>query len=243
MKTKLMMTVTALLLTVAASGASEKRALKGFEEVEINGSPKVVYTQGTAFAVRVEGTQEAIDNIETTVQGRKLVVRNKGKYGPFNISFGNVGKAVVYVTSPDLLQVRLNGSGDFISDRRVDTDKLRIVLRGSGNIRFKDIICDHCTTELTGSGDVDVLRLEALTSAISLVGSGDVKVKEWRVDKTDITLTGSGDVKVHFAQDCKTATCTLKGSGDIELSGHLEHYKGQKRGSGDIDTDKLTIEK
>lgn len=235
--------VSALLLTVsvfAAPKVTENRKLSGFDEIEISGSPKVVYTQGATFSVRVEGDKESVENIVTTVQGRTLEVRNKGKYGIFNFTFGNL-EAVVYVTSPDLVGVRVNGSGDFISKTRIDTDNLRIVLRGSGDVDFKDVICDRCRIELVGSGDVGIDRLEAMESSLSLVGSGDVGVSQWRVEKTDITLKGSGDITVNFASGCRSASCSLQGSGDITLKGQLKQLKKQKSGSGDIHTSKLTV--
>ena len=242
MKTRMLLLVSSLLLAVSASAGSkvsEKRNLSGFEAIEISGSPKVVYTQGKTFSVRVEGERESVDDIETTVHGKTLEVRNKGKYGIFNITFGDSRHAVVYVTSPDLVSVKLGGSGDFESKSRVDTDRLHILLRGSGDIDFKDIICDHCKTELVGSGDIEIDRLEAIESTVSLIGSGDVKVAQWRVEKTEVSLKGSGDVTVNFVKGCRTASCVLQGSGDITLKGELGQLQQRKTGSGDINTGSL----
>lgn len=236
--------VSALLLTVsvyAESKVSENRKLSGFEEIEINGSPKVVYTQGKTFSVKVEGERESVENIETTVRGKTLEIRNKGKYGIINFSFGSSKEAVVYVTSPDLISVTLNGSGDFISKTRVDTDNMKILLKGSGDIDFKDIICNKCDMSLIGSGDLEVDRLESISSSLTLIGSGDVKVGQWRVDDTDISLKGSGDISVTFAGGCRNVNCVLQGSGDITLKGEVKRMKKQKSGSGDIDTSKLKV--
>ena len=71
----------------------------------------------------------------------------------------------------------------------------------------------------------------------------NIQVNQWRVDKTDIMLKGSGDIQVSFIEGCKSADCELVGSGDITLDGYLEHYNVQKRGSGDISIDNLSIEK
>ena len=219
------------------------RPLKGFEKIEVLGSPTVYYTQADTFSVRIEGPENLVNNILTSVDGGTLSIRNKGKIGMVNINFGNVGDLSVHVTSPDLVGVLLSGSGDFISQKHIDTDEMSIVLRGSGDISFKDILCDHCTTELTGSGDVDVQRLEAITSSVTLIGSGDVDMSQCNVRETDITLRGSGDIAVRFDGDCKKVDCQLVGSGDISLSGKVERFNQQKSGSGDIDTDNLRIEK
>ena len=230
------------LLVDSGPQVSQTRVLKGFEEIDISGSPTVYFAQADTFSVKVVGPEGYVEDILTEVKGKTLTVRNRGKIGIINIHMDYDG-AAVYVTSPDLTAVRLNGSGDFISRQRLDTDKMQITLRGSGDMDFSDIICDRCITDLTGSGDIDIDRLEAQRSDITLIGSGDIEVKQWRVDNTDISLRGSGDIKVEFMEGCRSAECKLIGSGDITLSGRLGHYSGEKRGSGDIDIDKLSVEK
>lgn len=222
---------------------TEVRPLTGFETIMISGSPSVYYTQADSFSVVVKGPEHVVADILTDVNDKQLVVRNRGKIGVLNFSRFDDEEVGVYVTSPDLTSIQLNGSGDFEAKQRVDTDNMTIVLRGSGDIDFKDIICDHCTTELVGSGDIEIGRLDSHTSTVSLIGSGDIKLKQWNVRETEVTLRGSGDIALDFVEGCRTADCQLTGSGDITLRGHIGQYKGQKRGSGEIDTQKLSIEK
>ena len=223
----------------------ETRQHRGFERVEISGSPSVVYTQADTFGVRLEGPEKMVDNMITEVKNHTLYVYNKGrvdlKVGFINLNWGDKDDVTVYVSSPDLVGVRVNGSGDFISQKPVDTDVMNIVLRGSGDVEFEDIICDACTTELVGSGDIDINHLDARTSTAVLVGSGDIKISEANVLETDLSLRGSGDIAIHFEEGCQSAQCQLAGSGDITLSGTLTHYDCKKSGSGDIDVDNLII--
>ena len=225
----------------------ELRQLHGFERVEISGSPNVVYTQADTFGVRLEGPEKMVDNMMTEVKNHTLFVYNKGrvdlKVGFVNLNWGDKDEVTVYVSSPDLVGVRVNGSGDFISRNQVDTDMMEIILRGSGNVDFDDIICDACTTELVGSGDVNINLLDARTSTAVLIGSGDITINEANVLETDLSLRGSGDITVDFEEGCESAQCQLAGSGDITLSGTLTHYDCHKSGSGDIHTGDLRIKK
>lgn len=219
----------------------QQRSLRGFHEIEVYGSPSVYYSQADSFNVCVKGPENLVDKIVTTVEDGTLTIRNKGKIGIFNVSFGDMKDLSVHVCSPDLTRVDLNGSGDFVCVSNLDTDDMRISLHGSGDMTFERIICDHCVTELIGSGDVMLKRLEAYTSEISLIGSGDMEVAQWNVDETDVTLKGSGDITVRFGEGCKIVDCQLKGSGDICLEGTVKQMNKHKSGSGDIDTDKLVI--
>lgn len=220
---------------------TQKRNLKGFERIDVYGSPTVYYTQADSFSVVLEGPEDLVSKIITNVEGNTLSVRNKGKIGIVNISIGSMNDVKVYVSSPDLIGVGLYGSGDFMSERHVDTDNLQISLRGSGDIDFGEVICDNCNSELVGSGDLSIRKLEAQTSTVSLVGSGDISIKQKNVHNTDINLRGSGDVEIDFTEGCKTAVCNLVGSGDIKLTGYLSSFNRHKVGSGDIDTDRLQV--
>ena len=192
---------------------SENRVLKDFEEIEINGSPTVYYTQGNKFSVTVKGPESQVNNIITEKD----------------------------VTSPDLTGIRLNGSGDFISEKRIDTDELDIMLRGSGDIDVKDVICDRCNVELIGSGDIDLDRMDTREMSASLVGSGDIELHLWNTTDTRLALKGSGDIMATFHDHCDAVECELRGSGDITLKGQVSHFSKEKSGSGDVSVGQLSI--
>lgn len=220
---------------------SEHRDHKGFEKIEILGSPTVYYTQADSFSVCVKGPESIVEDILTEVDGSTLKIRNRGKIGIFNISVGDDDETAVIVTSPDLTYVQLSGSGDFISNGRIDTDHATFVLRGSGDIDVEDVICDDCDVQLIGSGDFDIKRLDAKEVAVSLIGSGDIEMDLWNVATTSLALKGSGDIKAAFMEGCKSVDCELHGSGDIKLKGEVARFNQHKVGSGDIDTSNLKI--
>ena len=167
---------------------TERRAHDGFEKIEILGSPTVYYTQADSFSVSVKGPKSIVEDIITEVDGSTLKIRNRGKIGIFNFTVVDDDETAVYVTSPDLIHVQLSGSGDFVSDGRIDTDHASFVLRGSGDIDVADVICDDCEVELVGSGDFDINRLEAKDVSVSLIGSGDIEVNLCNVETTSIAL-------------------------------------------------------
>ena len=184
-----------------AALAEENRHLKGFERIELLGSLDVKYTQADSFSVLVKAPVEAIKDVETRVEGNKLVVNMKGSNKFLNIGVTNSDDVTVYVSSPDFLGIELKGSGD---------------------VQFDDIICDQVNVSLVGSGDVELKNVKTLRSSVELVGSGDVKVH----------FDDSGAVESH-----------LTGSGDITLTGSVQDYKSNVRGSGDMHTDDLRVSK
>jgi hypothetical protein len=175
------------------------------------------------------------------VEGKTLTIRNRGKIHLVNISFDEDDGLTVYVTSPDLTSIRLNGSGDFEAKDQIDTDRMDVILRGSGDIDMKSIICDHCDVELIGSGDISLSHLDALEASVTLVGSGDISLGLHRARKTQLSLKGSGDINADFREDCEAVECELRGSGDISLKGTVRKFNQHKSGSGDIDFERLAV--
>jgi hypothetical protein len=198
----------------------ESRPLKGFERIELLGSLDVKYEQADSFSVRVAAPVNVIKDVETRVEGNKLVVNMKGSNKFINIGVSDSDGVTIYVTSPDFIGIELKGSGDFDCKQLLDTDNLDITLKGSGDIKFHDVICDQVNVSLVGSGDVELKNVKMLRSNIDLVGSGDVKVR----------FNESGSVESR-----------LTGSGDITLSGTVKNYTSNVRGSGDMHTEGLRI--
>lgn len=195
------------------------RGVRPFNRIEVRGVCDVKYEQGDTFAVRVVGRRERVNSVRTTFVGQTLFVDmdNRDKL----MSIGRWRHApVIYVTSPDLLSVRLLGAGDFEAPGTVDTDTLDVYLKGVGDVTFGHVVCDAFRGTVYGTGDMDIKRLTATQS--------------------DLLLQGVGDLDVNF-RNCGTARCTLRGTGDIELSGTLRRLVKTVQSTGDIDTEKLTV--
>lgn len=221
---------------------SEQRHTAVFERIRLQGSPALYYTQSDSVSVRVEAPEDILKLVETHVENSCLTVqmRDNLKGVVTQLRFSDGDDVKVYVSSPDLIEVTLAGSGEFKCNGKLDTDNLKIELRGSGDIDFEDIICDRIETLLVGSGDLKVGHVIAQQSAIELVGSGDLKIEHENVARTDITLKGSGDVEAGF-QNCGEVVSELRGSGDIKLAGDVFTEKNKVVGSGTISVEGLSI--
>lgn len=235
-----LMLVATLVWAGNDNKVSEQRSLSGFEKIVLKGSPTIKYTQGKQFKVEVQAPKDMVKNVQTNVRGKVLEVSVKSRRWSWR---GNKDNDItILVSSPDLIGVELQGSGDFECKSHLDTDNLNILLKGSGDIFFADIICDKLNTSVVGSGDLNINKVIAQTAEIDLVGSGDIKIKEQKVNQTKVGLKGSGDI-VLMLQNCGVVDCRLLGSGDITLQGDVTKLNSYTRGSGDIHTQKLKIGK
>ncbi len=249
MKKVLLVIVSMVLLnacTFTNSNAKEsenvdaRRELKGFERIVMHGSMDVKYKQGEKFSVLVKARKSDLDRVVTRVEDSKLIISIQGTNKLLNFGWTDGDDVTVYVTSPDLISVEVNGSGDFKCKQHLDTDNLDVSLKGSGDIDFYDVICDRVNVSVVGSGEVKINKIRSQQSDVSLVGSGDVKMTQEQVQLTLLQLKGSGDIKVN-CQNCGKVESRLFGSGDITLAGQVAEHKSFKRGSGELDIEKLIV--
>ena len=76
--------------------AEETRQIKGFERIELLGSLDVRYCQADSFSVLVKAPADVIKDVETRVDGNKLVVNMKGTNNIINIGVSNSENVTVY---------------------------------------------------------------------------------------------------------------------------------------------------
>ena len=199
---------------------STEEKLPYFNKIVISAPVRVHFIQGDKSSIKVVNKNKHGGQIIKECHGGVLEI-SWNSLIKWNILKKSEKDVEVYVTSPDLIGVTLKGSGEFISSGKVDSDNLEITLAGSGDILFTDIICDKIKTNLRGSGDIKINSESSTTS--------------------DILLKGSGDIEINY-NNANAINCKLEGSGDIELSGMAKTLNKQKRGSGDIDINKLRLQ-
>lgn len=86
------------------------------------------------------------------------------------------------------------------------------------------------TTKTPIKATVDVVRLQALTSA----GSGRIQVGELKTPTLRLSLSGSGDASLQ-ALNTETLEVRIAGSGDVRATGTAGQVKVTIAGSGDVD--------
>jgi hypothetical protein len=196
------------------------RSVHPFDQIEIKGLCDVKYKQGDSFGVKIVGDEEMVNQILTEFDGRKLSIKPTKR--KVNISLNRRKHTpVVYITSPDLIGIHMEGAGDFEVEGLLDTDTLNVYLKGAGDVDLERVICDEAYITLKGMGDIDIDGLTAQRSVLNLQGVGDVEIE----------FVNSG-----------SATCRLEGVGDIKLSGNLKSLQKTVKGTGSINVKKLKLE-
>ena len=200
-----------------------------FIELEASGAFEVVVTQGAIQSVELEGHQNIIEKIETSLVNEHLEIDLEiGCYNDYTLT--------IFITTPDITEVKLNGSGDIIINEFDELDQLDLIITGSGNI-FGDhnIPVNNLSFYIVGSGNIDftstslniISEIEGSgnvtlsgttnTHEAIITGSGSFQTFNLISDNTSIKIDGSGDCEVYAD---KTLNVDISGSGNVYYKGH-----------------------
>ncbi len=207
---------------------TENRTVAEFNNLELTCSADVILTQGEPLAVSIEGDDNIVPLIETTVTDRKLTIKTESF-----TSFRITKPLIVHVVVPALLSIRVTGSGDVkiakwmgesmdfyssgsgdISVDDLETVRITVRMSGSGDILFKSggVVENH-TVSISGSGDYKAL-LESREVDATTSGSGNISI--WATEKLSARVSGSGDIQYYGSP---TLDKSDTGSGSVERLG------------------------
>ncbi|HJX71924.1 MAG TPA: head GIN domain-containing protein [Bacteroidales bacterium] len=222
---------------------TEDRVVSDFNGVEVNGSFTVYVDSSNETSVLVEADENLLDEIRTQVRGNNLIIET---YRDRCLNSNN--GITIYVTTPDIEEVVLRGSGRIYCDY-FETSELQVDLSGSGSIFLDYVHSNESDFDLSGSGTIrgtidtysadivvdgsGVIRLDgsAHHTNMDLTGSGSILAREFYTDNADVDLTGSGSVEVYATDYLEVR---LTGSGIVYYYGNPVDVVKEITGSGSV---------
>ena len=189
--------------------ASEVRPVGQFEKIVIEGPVDVFLKQGDDTRLEIEADDNIIELVTTEVKNNTLSI-DLDK--PSNYRGIKTRKDIkVFVTVPQVTNMRINGSGNITGDGQWDFQNMEIYIAGSGDVTMSlngkkldvsvygsgnvvlDGIVVHQKIKISGSGNYNARKLRGETAVVNVTGSGDVTLDV--SSKLDVQIFGSGNVR------------------------------------------------
>lgn len=226
---------------------TRKPKVEAFTAVTLSIPGKAYVRQGDSYSVELDGPDDLLEEIETVVEGEKLVIRHKDRWRMWDShDYKNI---IVRITLKQIEGLHVSGSGDMLVMTRVKTDNLKLKVSGSGSLKAEvDAGSVHADisgsgnmvvrgamksleSNISGSGRLEVNAAIAGHAAFALSGSGDV-LAQGKADELEARISGSGKI---LAANLETRVCNtrISGSGLVEI--HVsEVLEAHISGSGDV---------
>lgn len=182
--------------------------LNDISSLELSGDDEVIISQGETQEVVVEGQQNIINRLNTTVNS-----------GYWNIRLRDCvrrhEKLTFYITVPELKEIKVSGSGQIFIEDVVASSSLKLEIRGSGGISGA-VNVSYLALGISGSGNIS-LSGETPEASLQISGSGDLEAFSLKVKSYDVNIAGSGNADITATESLKV---NIAGSGSVYYKGN-----------------------
>ncbi|MFZ6014008.1 MAG: head GIN domain-containing protein [Bacteroidota bacterium] len=232
MKKHIFLGLIALLLSSTLFAQNrETRKVGDFTRISFRFPGKLYLKQGSPQKVELEGDKETLEEVETEVEGNKLIIGKEGKW--FDWNWDNDDRIVAYVTVPNIEGVSVSGSGDVIGQTKITGSNFNFNVSGSGSLTLDVDATGDIEADVSGSGDID-LKGKCASFDSDVSGSGKVNLTLAVNDRATFGVSGSG--KIQASGSSSSVKANISGSGKV-LASNMETNKCEVRisGSGDVE--------
>lgn len=185
---------------------TETRTLSSLREVEVSGDIPLTITNGATTSIQLEGYENLLPYVETTVEGSRLKLRYRS-----NTSISNSNLRAILQT-PALEQVLVSGSATVRVEPRTGTlPYFRADVSGSGEIILPAMDIDRTQWFISGSGDIRGQLTRMREAQVTISGSGKAYLTVQQ--KLDASISGSGEL--HYWGTPTQVTSSVSGSGRL----------------------------
>lgn len=218
MKTNLAtaMILFAFFLTGIQVQADEQtRKVDPFTEISLRIGARVHLDQGEKQNLEIVAKPSTLEEIITEVKDGKLIIRFSNK--DFFWKTFRPGDITIYITTPEIDELGVSGSGDIIAENEIKTKTLDLAVSGSGNIKLSELNAERVKSAISGSGDIVLAgKTPAQDLSVTISGSGNFKGLNYSADDVSVKISGSGNVGI---ESNKNLYIRLAGSGNVIYKG------------------------
>ncbi len=196
----------------------------------------IEYVNGPA-SMEIRGPEKEVNNLVITTDNNELYIMNPRASEPNNNQFNS--KLTIRISARNISQITLKGSGN-LTGENISGVIVGLYSFGSGDISIKNVDATSLEVYSLGSGDILIQSVGATSFSANTKGSGDIVVKALNTTTLDAMTFGSGDIVMSNIHATEITGMSF-GSGDLTLSGSTTSLNTSCRGSGDINTTRLKI--
>jgi hypothetical protein len=228
MKTNKFLAISALLLLsmtlmacsvpfiniVRGSGvlATETREVSDFDSVQLNGSGKLLITEGEIASLSIEAEDNLLSSLTSSVVGNTLKLGYEDRF--WQKTLLPTQTILYHLTVPNLEAVTLNGANS-LEMESLTTDVLVITLNGAAQVKIDGLTAETLDVQLNGTGGVEISGV-VTTQVLGIDGAGTIQNGNLMSSTTSIEANGLGIATV-WATD--SLNISFNGGGTLNYYG------------------------
>ncbi len=199
---KAVVSIMMLLIITSSCTLAQKREIieksypiQSFSSVEADIVGNIIYTQSSKTSVRVEGDKNLVDRLLVAADNEVLKLYYYEKKQK-NIS---KKKLTIYITSPAIEKINMDGVGNFVLEGLIAAENLTIDFEGVGNFKAMQLQSNSIDASYKGVGN---LELGGTTDFLELSskGVGSVDTQKLEAKNAIVRAEGVGSVKCYASE-------------------------------------------
>lgn len=200
----------------------ETRQLEAFHSIQAGGRFELRISQGPAEPLRLEGEDNILPLVRSTVRNGVLHLDTEEQ-------LGRIKPIVVHASATEWRSLSLSGAGKLITETPVRGATLRLRISGAGEIKAQ-VDLGELDLEVSGAGNCQ-LSGSARNVSFRASGAGDLDALRLRSENASIRISGAGSANVHATGRLEA---TISGAGSVRYAGNPETVQKSVSGAGSI---------
>src|SRR5690606_33004730 len=164
---------------------TENRNVGNFIGVDLRGDATVYFTKGVDLKIELHAQQNVLEVLETYKSGNNLVIKYRN-----DTRLGRHEPVTIYLTAPDLNDLRISGSGDIFVEGDINNNDMEMDISGSGSIKMDKLETGYLDVNISGSGSMEIQAGEADEEILKISGSGNIYFPNLITRKAITTTSG-----------------------------------------------------
>ena len=179
----------------SGNARKETRSVPVFSQIVLEGAIEAEVFTGSKPGVTLQFDDNLLRQIETRVEGDKLIIRPKGSYT-------SKLELKAWITLP-----QLKGA----------------IIRGSGNLIGKNISTPACALAIEGVGDITLTgKVGTLSATVS--GSGSMALRQFQAQSVNAIISGTGSLDLYASKSLNgniSGTGSIKYAGSPKVKSQV----------------------
>lgn len=192
---------------------SETRDVTDFTSIDMRTFGSVVITQGDSESLTVEGSDNILPLIRTSVRDGKLIIDTTRNIRVLNLDTDKV--LIFNITVKDLTELIVSGAGRIQMDA-LSTSRFNLDMSGAGEVNIDRFTADELDVTISGAGSLDIAG-QATRVSIDIPGAGSVNAGDLECQTATVNISGLGSATVWVTGHLSG---TISGAGSVNYYGN-----------------------
>jgi len=191
---------------------TESRDVTGFTKIDMRSFGRVILTQGDSESLTIEGSDNIVPLIRTTVSNDKLTIDTTKNISILNLDIDQV--LTFNITVKDLTGLTVSGAGRIQMDD-LSTTSFDLIVSGAGDVNIDQFEADQLDVTISGAGSLAIAG-QVAQAKIEIPGAGDVRAADLECQSATINISGLGSATVWVIDQLNG---TISGAGSVSFYG------------------------